>query len=230
MTPSSARCSNVTSSPGSNRTRSTSRRPGTTTAPSPSICASSDERSDSSMSVAARWRRPPSARRSTPERIWTVARVETARETIPSFCATAEFLADLGQRRVGELAREIHRDLAGIDDVLRAFLATELVHRQLEALRDELLDTPDGDLRGFALREHVFQHVLGELHGEGPSGERGERDDPRQRAFQLTDVRGDARGDERQDLWVGDVDAVRLGLLAEDRDPRLEIGGLDVGD
>ena len=48
------RASNVTSLSGSRRTSSTSSRPGTTTAPSPSTCASSDERSDSSMSVAAR--------------------------------------------------------------------------------------------------------------------------------------------------------------------------------
>src|SRR5438045_8224092 len=34
--------------------------------------------------------------------------------------APAELLADLGQRRVGELAREVHRDLARVDDVLRA--------------------------------------------------------------------------------------------------------------
>src|SRR6266511_4820148 len=54
--------------------------------------------------------------------------------------ATAEFPADLGQRGVGELAREIHRDLARVDDVLRAPVAAELVHRQLEALGNELLD------------------------------------------------------------------------------------------
>src|SRR6266550_2764744 len=51
---SSARCSIVTSLSGSNRTRSTSSRPGTTTEPSPSTCASSEDRSESSMSVAAR--------------------------------------------------------------------------------------------------------------------------------------------------------------------------------
>ena len=53
MTPSSGTCSIVTSLSGSSRTSSTSRRPGTTTAPSPSTWASSEARSDNSMSVAA---------------------------------------------------------------------------------------------------------------------------------------------------------------------------------
>ena len=37
-------------------------------------------------------------------------------------------------------------------------------------------------------------------------------------------------GDERQHLRVGHVDPVRLHLLAQDRDARLEVGRLDVGD
>ena len=37
-------------------------------------------------------------------------------------------------------------------------------------------------------------------------------------------------GDEGQHLRVGDVDPVRLDLLAQDRDARLEVGRLDVGD
>ena len=63
---------------------STSRRPGTTTEPSLSTCASSDVRSDSSMSVAARRSSPAAASNSTPARICTELRVDTARETTPS--------------------------------------------------------------------------------------------------------------------------------------------------
>src|SRR5712691_10093495 len=37
--------------------------------------------------------------------------------------AAAEFLADLRERRVGQLAREVHRDLARVDDVMRALVA-----------------------------------------------------------------------------------------------------------
>src|SRR5213078_5296592 len=50
--------------------------------------------------------------------------------------APAELLADLGQRRVCELAREVHRDLARVDDVLRAAVAAELLEREAEALAD----------------------------------------------------------------------------------------------
>src|SRR5215472_2042296 len=38
--------------------------------------------------------------------------------------AAAELLADLGQRRVGQLAREVHRHLARVGDRLGALLAT----------------------------------------------------------------------------------------------------------
>ena len=58
---------------------STSSRPGTTTAPSSSTCASSESRTEISMSVALRCRRPPAARSMMPARIWTVVRVETPR-------------------------------------------------------------------------------------------------------------------------------------------------------
>src|SRR5919201_3735424 len=54
--------------------------------------------------------------------------------------ATAELLADLRQRRVGEFARQVHRDLPWIDDVLRALVAAELVEREAEAVGDGLLD------------------------------------------------------------------------------------------
>src|SRR5207249_2534966 len=57
--------------------------------------------------------------------------------------AAAKLLADLRQRGVGELAREVHRDLARVDDVLRALVAGELLEREAEALRDELLDPLD---------------------------------------------------------------------------------------
>src|SRR4051794_15948176 len=52
--------------------------------------------------------------------------------------AAAELLPDLRQRRVGELPREVHRDLARVDDPLRPLVAAELVQRQPEALRRDL--------------------------------------------------------------------------------------------
>src|SRR5918999_1047485 len=58
--------------------------------------------------------------------------------------APAELLADLRERAVGELAAEVHRHLAGIDDRLRTAVADELLHRDAEALDDRLLDALDG--------------------------------------------------------------------------------------
>ena len=87
--PSSGRYSIVTSLSGSRRASSTSGLPGITTAPSPSTCASSVVRSDSSMSVAASVSTSPSARRRIPESTWTVPRVETARATMPSLATSS---------------------------------------------------------------------------------------------------------------------------------------------
>ena len=66
------------------------------------------------------------------------------------------------------------------------------LEREAEALGDELLDPLDRDLRGLALREDVLEHVLGELDGHRPAGQRRERDDARERALELADVRRDA--------------------------------------
>src|SRR5919197_182076 len=74
--------------------------------------------------------------------------------------AAAELLADLRERRVGELAGEIHRDLSRIDDVLRALVAAQLAQREPEALRDELLDPLDRDLLHLALVKDVLEHIL----------------------------------------------------------------------
>ena len=60
-----------------------------TTAPSPSTSASSVVRSDSSMSVAASESAPPSAETRMPESTCTVPRVETARDTTPTFATSS---------------------------------------------------------------------------------------------------------------------------------------------
>src|SRR5262245_22796385 len=41
--------------------------------------------------------------------------------------AIAEVLPDLGERRIGQFTGQVHRDLARVDDVLRALVAAELV-------------------------------------------------------------------------------------------------------
>ena len=87
--PSSGLYSSVTSVSGSRRASSTNGLPGMTTAPSPSTRASRVVRSDSSMSVAASVSTSPSTLSRIPESTCTVPRVETARETMPSFATSS---------------------------------------------------------------------------------------------------------------------------------------------
>src|SRR5262249_9171446 len=54
-------------------------------------CASAEARSETSMSVAARCRRPASARSWIPPRTSTAVRVETPRATVASFAASSSF-------------------------------------------------------------------------------------------------------------------------------------------
>ena len=144
--------------------------------------------------------------------------------------ASPELPPDLGQRGVGQLARQVHGHLPRIRDSLRAPRAHELVERDPEPLGDRLLDPRDGHLGcSVALREDVLQHVLSEIDGHRAVGQRRERDHARQRALELPDVRGDSTGDEGQDVGLGDRDVLGVDLLAQDGDPGLEVGGLDVG-
>ena len=64
----------------------------------------------------------------------------------------------------------------------------------------------------------------------GDAVQRRERDDAREGALELADVRLDALGDRGQDVDVRRPGAVALRLLAQDRDPGLQIGRLDVRD
>src|SRR3712207_2370205 len=135
--------------------------------------------------------------------------------------APTELLADLGKRAVGELATEVHRDLAGVDDRLRAPVSREFLQADPEALDHRLLDPLDRNLGKLALREDVLQDLLCELNRHRPAGQGGKGNDARERAFELANVRRDSAGDERKDLRVLDVGPVGVNLLAEDGDPRL---------
>src|SRR4051812_13479632 len=64
--------------------------------------------------------------------------------------ASPDLLADLGQRRVRQLAREIHCALPRIDDVLRPAVTRQLAEADAEALADEPLDAVDRDLGDLA--------------------------------------------------------------------------------
>ena len=78
------RYSSETESFGSERATSRSRRPGTTTAPSAPISASSAARIPRSVSVACSSALPSSSRIRTPASVWMALRVEAARATTES--------------------------------------------------------------------------------------------------------------------------------------------------
>ena len=140
----------------------------------------------------------------------------------------AEGAADLGERGVGELAREVHRDLAREGDGLRPVLGLEIRDLDPEEVADLPLDLVDRDDLLF-LAPELAENLLREIHRHLPTGERAEGDHPRERALELPDVGLDAARDQVGDV-VGHPHPLDGGLLLQDRDAGLEVGGLDVGD
>src|ERR671914_341905 len=105
--------------------------------------------------------------------------------------AAAERLPYLRQGLIGELAREVHGDLARVGEVLRAALSDEVGLGDAEVAADLVLDELDRDLAVRLVREYVPQDLLGERHAELPPVERGVGEDPHQRPLELADVRRD---------------------------------------
>src|SRR5712671_985784 len=134
----------------------------------------------------------------------------------------------LGERGVGELAGEVHRDLPGEGDRLGPVLGAHVAELDPEELGDFPLDMLDRDDL-LVLTPEVGEDLLGELHAHLAAAERAERDHAGERPLDLADVGLDATGDEIGHV-IGKPDPLDLGLLLEDRHPGLEVGGLDVGD
>src|SRR5581483_2357456 len=79
-------------------------------------------------------------------------------------------------------------------------------------------------------RKEVGENRTRDLLGERRVVQARIRGDTDERAFELAHVVGDVRRDERQHLGRDAVEVLRLGLLAEDGQPGLELRWLDVGD
>ena len=99
---------------------------------------------------------------------------------------------------------------------------------QVVVVRHELLNHVDRD-GALLVPQDVPQHLLRERHRDVAAGQRRVGEQPDERSFELPDVRLDAAGDVERHV-VGQLDALGLGLALEDRDLRLEIRRLDVGD
>ncbi len=142
----------------------------------------------------------------------------------------AEALADRRQRRLGEVATQVHGDLTRVGDLRGAFVAAQFADVHAELTRDLALYHLDRDRLRVAVREDVLQRLLGEVDVDRSAGDRGVADDPAQGALELADVGRHAAGDVFEDLAVGDREPLRLHLAAKDGDARLEVGTTDVDD
>lgn len=79
----------------------------------------------------------------------------------------AEEVADLRQRGVGELAAEVHGNLARERDAARAFLGMEVLDADLEVGGDNLLDDLERDLFLMAVREDVLEGLGDDVGRDG---------------------------------------------------------------
>ena len=110
--------------------------------------------------------------------------------------AAAERPADRGQRLVRELAREVHGDLARPRDGAGAAARTA-APRRTRRRRRRCCSWMARTLgrAGLRLGVEAGEHLLGELGGDRPAGERGEGDDADERSLERPDVVRDAVGD-----------------------------------
>ena len=143
--------------------------------------------------------------------------------------AAAELSGDVGVGELGQLSHDVHGDLPGVHQRPPPALSAQVLDVVPVLGAGGLQDQLRRDDPRPVVPQRVGQHLLGERQRELDPVEAAERRHPDQCAVELTDVVRDVRGDELHDVG-GDRRGHLLGLLAEDGEPGLEIGGLDVGD
>ena len=74
--------------------------------------------------------------------------------------------SDVGQRRLGHLLGEVHRNLAGLDNFALAGLALEQLNGQIEVIAHHLLDVVNADFTCGVL-DKLVDHVLRQVQGDG---------------------------------------------------------------
>src|SRR5256885_2371992 len=142
--------------------------------------------------------------------------------------APTERLTDSHEWSLGLLAHQVHGDLARQDDLPVAGLSLDLVEWDAVVLRDGLDDAIGRKALAVRVVEKVLKHLLRELRRDRHGLERRERDDARERALELADVRHDPLSKE-VDHRRRHRHVLRLRLGAKDRDPCLQIGGRVAG-
>ena len=141
--------------------------------------------------------------------------------------APAELPPDLGQGEVGELAAQVHGDVAGRDHGAGAVGRAQVIDGDAEVVGGLRHDEGGRDLLALGVGDDVLEDHLGQGLVDGLLVEGGEGRHPDEGALELADVGGDARGDVLQDV-EGQVEALGGALAGEDRDAGLQVRGLDV--
>src|SRR5690625_1548235 len=139
-----------------------------------------------------------------------------------------EVLADFGERMRGELADQVHGQLSGLHQFLAAALAAQVTDVDTEGARGR----PDYFFHrqlNFAGGENVRQGAGGTGNRHRTAAHARVDDDPDQGSFKFTDVGGDLAGDVFSHIGR-QVEIPELGVLFEDRHPRLKFRRLDVRD
>ena len=116
--------------------------------------------------------------------------------------ATAECVADFVERCLGQLARQIHRDLAREGDVGRPSLARHVREAHIEMLRHASLDLFDRDGVPRFLLQNILEQMLDDFLRQFLTAERSERSHAHERAFQPADIGANAVGQKFENLIV----------------------------
>ena len=147
------------------------------------------------------------------------------RGVVPS----AELPGDGGERQVGLIPHHVHADLTSRDQRALAALALQGIDGEAEVVRSDLEHAIGREGLLLGLLQEVDQQPLGDLDGDRYLVQAGVGRHPDQGALELADVRRDTGGDELEHLGRHPA-VVPLGLVAQDGEPCLEVGRLDVGD
>src|SRR5690554_1314484 len=125
------------------------------------------------------------------------------------------------QAVVGQFLGQGHCHLTWPRNRARAPLGQNVRDLDLVVFGDGALNIVDADQLVLQCKK-ILERFANQLDGDIPSHEVGTGDHTLERTFQLTHVGADALGDKEGGI-VGQIDARLLGLLHQDRDPRLQL-------
>ena len=134
--------------------------------------------------------------------------------------------SDVGQRALGHLLGEVHRNLTRLNNLALPRLGLEQLNGQVEVIADHLLDVVNAHLAGRVL-DKLVDHLLGQIqsHRFAVQAALGKQTD--EGSLQFTDVRVDGVSQVFHDL-AGKLNAIGIHLLLQDGHPCLQTWHLDV--